>query len=163
MNLVGKRKALQILRRHFLLVLEPGPSICDAIKFSETWCYWAGACPLSAGWVRPCEKCNMRHQNDERYGLQGKETELNGVLCLASTWYEDKPLHMHHPLAPSGLAKEGHSALHSGFEWKSQVGRQRGLSLGFFWILPQEKLWQGLGSHDKSSSDAQKDSNLMLQ
>lgn len=45
-----KRKALQILRRYFLLVFEPGSNVCDVIKFSETcyaieWglslCYWA--------------------------------------------------------------------------------------------------------------------------
>lgn len=49
-NSVEKRKALQILRRYFLLVFEPGSNVCDVIKFSETCyaierglshCYWA--------------------------------------------------------------------------------------------------------------------------
>lgn len=100
-NLVGKRKVLQILKRHFLFVFEPGPSICDVIKFSETWCaIEQGLSPLLLGWVCPCEKCNMRHQNDERYRLQGKEKELNSSLCFQSTWYQDKLFHRHHRLGP---------------------------------------------------------------
>jgi hypothetical protein len=76
-SLPGKRKALQILGGNFLLVFEPGPSISDRIQFS-------GAFPFV---VSPREKCNLRHQSDERYRAQGKETELNGALCFQSTWY----------------------------------------------------------------------------
>lgn len=90
-ELDGEKKALQTLRRHFLLAFEPGPSICDEIKFSETLCaIEQSPSPLLLGWVCPCEKCNMRHQNDERYELQGKEKELNSALCFQSTWYQDK-------------------------------------------------------------------------
>lgn len=44
----------------------------------------------------------MRHQNDERYRLQGKEKELNGALCFQSTWYQDKPFHKLHPVGRGG-------------------------------------------------------------
>lgn len=61
-------------------------------------CYWAGPSPLLPAWVCPHEKCNMRHQNDGRYRLQGKKKELNSALCFPSTWYQGYPFYKHHPL-----------------------------------------------------------------
>lgn len=165
-------KSPQTLRRHFLLVFEPGPRICDAIKFSEPRCVierdgsplWS---PLLLAGACPREKCNMRHQNDERYRLQGKEQKLNHVLCFQGA-YTKMGHFMSTGLWPSRGYGRGGRVLAPSPGFRGRLPPTGGQAVGSHALglslmpLYNELFDGGLCSHDKSSSGTKNESRRIL-
>lgn len=109
-NLTGKRKVLQTLRRHFLLIFEPAPSIGDVIKFSELWCAIEQGLPHCCSLGVPMWE--VQHEASERWETQTSR-EAERVLFVSKVHGTE----ISHFIAPcygasQGLAEEGDSVLH---------------------------------------------------
>lgn len=70
--------------------------------------------PLWFAGVCPREKCNLKHQSDERYRLQGKRRKLNSALCFQSARYQEKLFCKHHAMPPRAVWGFCPQAVHTG-------------------------------------------------